>query len=284
MEIESGIKFIEYECPHCGGILKIWGTTLPTPFICDGCGKLIEPEHESGDEQSNNADASRTTGVTFIEGGFEGSVIVRVDPEITLVCVPIFFGEPIAKVFRTPADLWQRLLHSLYDDCHVSEWKDDYFDPNVIDGTEWEFRLNIAGASDIVKSGSNDFPETYEQMRGAFTDILRIGGFPAHTEYRKWYKLPQAARVTDVGTAILSDLAHLYGRDVQAFEAALTRILDSCEELLYHVQKAWDEAEPMWKLVYNNMAKCPNFMVRYTFELEKRQAEEDGEDFCGGLC
>lgn len=45
------------------------------------------------------------------------------------------------------------------------EWKDRYYDEDILDGTQWELRYKLEGAPARSISGSNAFPDNWESFR-----------------------------------------------------------------------------------------------------------------------
>jgi hypothetical protein len=47
--------------------------------------------------------------------------------------------------------------------CRVLSWKNEYIDPNTLDGTQWSLDIEFDDLC-IEKSGSNDFPKEWKRF------------------------------------------------------------------------------------------------------------------------
>lgn len=54
-------------------------------------------------------------------------------------------------------------------DIHMGEWKKDYFDPGVLDGTQWSVDIRYSDGKKCHFSGSNLFPYNFKE----FLDVVR---------------------------------------------------------------------------------------------------------------
>ena len=68
---------------------------------------------------------------------------------------------------------WDQVLGFLYDKMHIGNWKSEYYDNDVLDGTQWDFCLAFADGSEIEFSGSNDYPPMFEKLESVFEKLYR---------------------------------------------------------------------------------------------------------------
>jgi hypothetical protein len=61
------------------------------------------------------------------------------------------------------------------DEVNVWAWRKDYIDPRVMDGTQWNLKLEYPDAS-VVSRGSNAFPEQQDFERFRAAVVMLIGG------------------------------------------------------------------------------------------------------------
>lgn len=59
---------------------------------------------------------------------------------------------------------WQDIKTMLFYDLFVLYWNETYHDPNILDGTQWEMRLEFDDRATVEKSGSNAFPALYDEL------------------------------------------------------------------------------------------------------------------------
>lgn len=55
-------------------------------------------------------------------------------------------------------------------DIHMGEWKREYMDPDILDGTQWEVDVRFADGKKQHFSGSNKFPYNFNE----FLEVMRI--------------------------------------------------------------------------------------------------------------
>lgn len=73
-----------------------------------------------------------------------------------------FNGHLTDEVFQPAVSDWQRFSDALTT-INVWSWKEEYFDPYILDGTQWELELRD-GPKEIISSGSNLFPEQFDEF------------------------------------------------------------------------------------------------------------------------
>ena len=49
------------------------------------------------------------------------------------------------KDIQISADKWNNILSELLDKICIQEWKKDYVNLNILDGTQWEFTVTYEG-------------------------------------------------------------------------------------------------------------------------------------------
>ena len=67
---------------------------------------------------------------------------------------------------------WHQFRGAL-EEVDVWNWKEEYTDPRILDGTQWLLRIQYADAA-VYSRGSNSFPPNggFERLRGAVEDLL----------------------------------------------------------------------------------------------------------------
>ena len=55
---------------------------------------------------------------------------------------------------------------------HCEEWKDEYCDYSILDGTQWELRYRLEGQDERRISGSNAYPENWDSYLRWISDTV----------------------------------------------------------------------------------------------------------------
>ena len=53
----------------------------------------------------------------------------------------------------------------------LTRWKSSYFDENIMDGHQWKMIIVYADSEQISVSGSNKYPQTWNEMNAAFKEL-----------------------------------------------------------------------------------------------------------------
>ena len=61
---------------------------------------------------------------------------------------------------------------------HMGEWKKDYFNPDILDGTQWSVDIKYDGGEKRHYSGSNMFPYNFNE----FLDVVREENYRMNTK------------------------------------------------------------------------------------------------------
>ena len=49
-------------------------------------------------------------------------------------------------------------------ELHIGRWKEDYCDPRILDGTQWDLVMDFADQSSVESGGSNAFPRNFKRF------------------------------------------------------------------------------------------------------------------------
>ena len=99
----------------------------------------------------------------------DGTLLYRHNPR-TLISEP---GTRTRRI-RVGDDQW-REFRRVMDEVNVWAWRKDYIDPRVVDGTQWNLKLEYPDAS-VFSRGSNAFPEQQDFERFRAAVVMLIGG------------------------------------------------------------------------------------------------------------
>ena len=102
--------------------------------------------------------------VTEYESLGKGKLHVRFDNEAELI---LYRGEAKQWKLREETEISEeefvRFITGIYR-CCLWEWKDEYVDPGVLDGTQWTIRVRLNGQDEKEWYGSNDYPPLWKKF------------------------------------------------------------------------------------------------------------------------
>jgi hypothetical protein len=62
---------------------------------------------------------------------------------------------------------WTTFLHKFFS-CFVTEWKSNYSDPDILDGTQWKLKIVFEDNTTMEWSGSNAYPPHLQSFLSTF--------------------------------------------------------------------------------------------------------------------
>ncbi len=159
-------------CPYCGqASVEEQATNEDTnthseKYICLNCSETF------GIKVSDSAlgPEIHCDSFYFSNGGFFGGYqFVKVEQKDGYA--ELIVGSPYGNTedredvrFRIMLSEWHDIKTTLFYDFFVLSWKDAYHDPDILDGTQWELRLEFDDRATVEKSGSNAFPALYDDL------------------------------------------------------------------------------------------------------------------------
>ncbi len=131
-------------------------------------GGTYQPSKAEQRAAAFDAGIPNITKITFTIGGFFGGHETRtitlsedhlqMRVERTQIPTPTNFGiEPDYPITK------EELLDGLRD-IHIGEWKHHYYDPNVLDGTQWELTIEYVDGRKAEYDGSNAYPFSFDRF------------------------------------------------------------------------------------------------------------------------
>ena len=118
------------------------------------------------------------TSIKFSIGGyFEGT---------TEVTIKKTENGTIVKVVKFPDDLdipedrqitplkWRKIVNTLYGHIYLHEWKKEYVDMGVLDGTQWSLDINLTGRRSRHYFGSNAYPPYWSELKKIFREYSKL--------------------------------------------------------------------------------------------------------------
>ena len=105
----------------------------------------------------------------FYHGGFRGPSIQIEYKKNNFEISFMNQGSIITHFIKSPSKIkWDNFFLFL-DNIKIWEWKKEYVDPNILDGTQWE--IEVSNSSKKIKScGSNKFPNK-KNFKGLMNEI-----------------------------------------------------------------------------------------------------------------
>ncbi len=73
----------------------------------------------------------------------------------------------------TPAK-WQKIINTLYGQLYLHEWKKNYVDPEVLDGTQWSLDISLTNNRKRSYYGCNDYPPYWNELLKVFREFAKI--------------------------------------------------------------------------------------------------------------
>lgn len=107
------------------------------------------------------------TKIVFSIGGFDGRTIHTITFDGLYVKLEKQErGFPVLDIFELdpPPPLTKEEFLEKFRDIHMGEWHKEYFNRNVLDGTQWNITIEYADGQTVRYGGSNAFPFSFNQF------------------------------------------------------------------------------------------------------------------------
>ena len=75
--------------------------------------------------------------------------------------------------FLIPSEEDWKLFWDTVDDLNVWKWEKDYFDPYILDGTQWELLIKRKGRRKRRIYGSNKYPENFKVFENCINKLTQ---------------------------------------------------------------------------------------------------------------
>jgi len=92
--------------------------------------------------------------------------ILRYSPQVFLNEVDRKLGNSKVSLFPVE-EKWNDFNGDLLS-CYFMDWKRSYFNPDVLDGTQWELTVTFDNGITVVRDGSNDYPPHWKKLIQTF--------------------------------------------------------------------------------------------------------------------
>lgn len=125
---------------------------------------------------------NKVTSIEFSIGGyFQGHTQIKItkNENGAIVHVEPFILPPIEELSdyddkQISEDKWNEIVSQLYDNIRIHNWKTDYTDIHVLDGTQWSLEIKLKGRKKQTYSGSNAYPPNWSKLKKIFKEFGKI--------------------------------------------------------------------------------------------------------------
>jgi len=147
---------------------------------CNDCGKDFArpPILVSKDREFGEFYYDIVTGISFEIGGFfQGWTKVDIVQEGNgaTVFVSITSPEQMVDEQKTITNRkWGNIINELYCNMYLHEWKNDYTDPDVLDGEQWSLEIRFTNGRKKQYTGSNAYPPYWKELCKIFKEYAKF--------------------------------------------------------------------------------------------------------------
>lgn len=97
-------------------------------------------------------------------GGYHDVVVSKTISGALIEYKPPIGAEDITTIDKDISfEEWMNFVRDLYR-CYITDWKNRYFDPGVLDGTQWELEITFDDKSILKRHGSNAYPPHWKKL------------------------------------------------------------------------------------------------------------------------
>lgn len=154
-------------CPHCGCREHTFSKRAKVrPYTCAACRMRFGSTANQAFNYLEN-----TISFQFGEYGW-GAPACEFYIDQDLVILSNIEEKTQCCVIPITRELYREFLQHLYDDIHLLDWKADYFNPEVCDGTDVEIRVRIAGKREVKIHCINEFPYAHDTLYSLMCAII----------------------------------------------------------------------------------------------------------------
>lgn len=152
-----------FKCPYCGSETIRVSEDVETngKYVCETCGKIF------GLKSNKTMNECHTFYFTIggFHEGFKSILIEERDSyaDVTLT-PPISVSIDGEMKLRITLNEWQAIKDTLFHELFLLSWDEEYYDPYILDGTQWELKLKFDDRKNYEISGSNVFPELFNDL------------------------------------------------------------------------------------------------------------------------
>ena len=166
----------------CISTVDIGGQAVPTMpgRRCNDCKKdfgsapiLITPKKDTVEDYRDIV-----TSIKFSVGGYFGGhttiTITKNEKGALVKVMKMLEPDEDAGDRQITNARWRSILDRLYGQMYLHEWKKNYVDPYVLDGTQWSLELGLTGNRKRNYYGSNDYPPYWTELKKVFRSFAKL--------------------------------------------------------------------------------------------------------------
>ena len=121
-------------------------------------------------DQSDSDHFSKILSLEFTLGSWRSSSrLILENIEVTVTPTPWAFNDAVIT-YSPSNEEWNKFLESIVR-LDVSNWKGNYMDPSILDGTQWHLQIKTE-SSEIDTGGSNAYPENFNGLIKSFNKLI----------------------------------------------------------------------------------------------------------------
>ena len=171
---------------HLGGCCRMAVETddgtmidLDPKRYCNHCRKEFASPAYWQNKDLIAAYADLAESVEFQVGGFFGGttrINIKKNDKGALVHVDCFpYGpETLAEDRQITPLRWMKFINRLFNELYVHEWKKEYVDPEVLDGTQWHLEIKLGGRRKRTIDGSNAYPPYWSELKALLRPFGKV--------------------------------------------------------------------------------------------------------------
>ena len=69
---------------------------------------------------------------------------------------------------------WNKIVNTLYESLYLNEWKKEYVDNDILDGTQWSLDIKLSSNRKRSYHGTNDYPPYWNELIKVFRKFAKI--------------------------------------------------------------------------------------------------------------
>lgn len=152
-------------------------------FRCNKCKKRFggTPETENFQDLVEQIKA-----ISFYVDGFAtGCSHLEFFPEKDGIYYRAFTGSALlfkkddhTEIFPVAPKAWDDLKQKLYGSLFLNDWEKEYVDQDILDGTQWELKIQFENGEEKECYGSNAYPIYWDELLDLLKPFFKKAGYP----------------------------------------------------------------------------------------------------------
>jgi len=117
------------------------------------------------------------TSIELLIGGYSPyytQIIIKRNDKGALVSVEQIRYNIIPTETEISTAKWDKIVNTLYGSLYLNEWKKEYVDMDIMDGTQWSLKIKLTNNRKRTYYGSNDYPPYWNELLKLFRKFAKI--------------------------------------------------------------------------------------------------------------